>query len=156
MILLKQILSILALLSVGLIANAKEPIYTGTFSNIALGGYDSVSYFDSKGKPLKGSKAHTLEWRGAKWRFISEANLKKFEANPEAFAPSYGGYCAWAISQGKLAKGDPSVFALVDGKLFLNYNAEIEERWQANRDAFIEEAEVKYPKLVTLGEPPKN
>lgn len=156
MILRKYIPLILCFFFLGLAANAEEPVYTGLFGNIALGGYDSVSYFEKNGEPVKGDKIYTFEWRGAEWRFSNQKNLELFRENPKAFAPQYGGYCAWAISQGKLAKGDPKVYALVNGKLYLNYSKKIEKRWHINRDNFIRLAEVEYPQLVDLSESSNN
>ena len=92
MILLKYILPILILLSLSLAVNAEEPIYTGLFGNLALGGDDSVSYFEKDSKPVKGSKTHALEWCSAEWRIANQKNLEEFRKPPEAFAPQYGGY----------------------------------------------------------------
>ena len=89
------------------IANADAPIYTGTFSNKALKGYDAVSYFQNDGVPVKGSDEFQTEWNGADWYFSSADNLNAFRANPEQYAPQYGGYCAWAAAHDTLAKGDP-------------------------------------------------
>ncbi|MCH2155129.1 MAG: hypothetical protein MK080_03920 [Opitutales bacterium] len=136
----------------GSFLQADSPIYTGLFGKTALGGYDAVSYYSEDNQPVKGSKRHKLTWRSATWLFASEENKMSFEADPEAFAPQFGGYCAWAVAQGKLAKGDPKVFTVLDGKLYLNYNRDIDQAWQENRAAFIETANETYPKLVDLKE----
>ena len=83
----------------------KDPIYTAKRSNLALQGYDTVAYF-TVGEPTKGTADFTTTYQGAEFRFVSEENLNLFLADPEAYAPQYGGYCAWAIAQGKTAKGD--------------------------------------------------
>ena len=153
MSLFKRFSSILAFTLFSVSLSAKDPIYTGTFSDTAIGGYDATSYFLEGKGPLKGDKAHTFEWRGAEWRFASAANLAKFKADPESYAPQYGGYCAWAIAQDKLAKGDPEVFAIVDGKLFLNYNEKIADRWETDRANFIVQADKNYSSLVDLSAP---
>lgn len=131
-------------------ATAKEPIYTGTFSNKAVGGYDTVSYFQGTGEPVKGVKDYQTEWRGANWFFASADNLQKFKADPEKYAPQYGGYCAWAVSQGYLAKGDPKVFAKVGDKLYLNYNQDVSDKWEPEKEALIPAADEKYSGLVDL------
>lgn len=128
-------------------AQAADPIYTGTFSNKAIGGYDTVAYF-TEGKPVKGSSDFTTEYKGAKWQFSNAANLAKFKASPTQYAPQYGGYCAWAASQGSLAKGDPKVWNIVDGKLYLNYNKDVEAKWLPNKDEFIKQADQRFPGLV--------
>ena len=125
----------------------KSPIYTGTFSNIAVQGHDPVAYF-TEGKPVKGSKDFTTEYQGAEFRFASAENLEKFKENPEKYAPQYGGYCAWAVSQGYTAKGDADYWAIVDGKLFLNYNKKIQDRWEQNRDVYIDDANTNWPEVL--------
>ena len=81
---------------------SESPVYTGLLSNTGAGGYDTVSYFES-GQPTKGSSEYTTQYQGATWRFANAENLARFKENPERFAPVYGGYCAWAVSQGDLA-----------------------------------------------------
>ncbi len=133
-------------------AFASDPIYTGTFSNKALKGYDAVSYFQGDGKPLKGSKEFQTEWRGADWYFVSKENLEAFKTNPEQYAPQYGGYCAWATAHDTLAKGDPLIYTLLDGKLYLNYDKKIDGNWQPRKAELIKEADAKYPDLVDLNQ----
>jgi len=131
-------------------ALASDPIYTGTFNNTAIKGYDVVSYFVGNGKPVKGSKNFQTKWKGANWRFASAQNLEKFEANPEKYAPQYGGYCAWAVAHGSLAKGDPLVYTLYGGKIYLNYNKSIHKDWLPRKGELITVADEKYPELVDL------
>ncbi|MGB3627617.1 MAG: YHS domain-containing (seleno)protein, partial [Henriciella sp.] len=107
----------------------KAPVYTGTFSNTAVQGHDPVAYF-TEGKPVKGSKKFSTTYQGAEFRFASAENLASFEANPEKYAPQYGGYCAWAVSQGYTAKGDADHWKIVDDKLYLNYNKKVQEDWE--------------------------
>ena len=128
-------------------AQAVDPIHTGWLSDVAVDGYDVVAYFD-QGEPVEGSKEYSTEWRGAEWRFASAEHLAAFEANPEEYAPQYGGYCAWAVAQNKTAAGDPHQWSIVDGKLYLNYNADIQEKWSANRDELIRRANEHWPGLV--------
>ncbi|MEO0393635.1 MAG: YHS domain-containing (seleno)protein [Pseudomonadota bacterium] len=121
-------------------AVAKDPIYTSAFSNVAAGGHDVVAYFDRR-RAVEGNDRYTTEWRGAVWKFSSSYNLAKFKADPEAFAPQYGGYCAWAMARGSFAKGDPDHWKVVDGKLYLNYNADIQNRWEQDIPGFIDRAD---------------
>src|SRR5690348_2635505 len=95
----------------------KPPIYKGVFDEAAVSGYDAVAYFTT-GKPVEGSKTFEYMYKGVAWRFASAENLAAFKANPGKYAPQYGGYCAWAVSQGKTAKGDPNVWKIVNGKLY--------------------------------------
>ena len=122
------------------------PIYTPFHNSVAVGGYDTVSYFS--GKPMKGDKRYTTEYKGAKWYFATQANLDLFSANPKAFAPQYGGYCAWAIAHGKLAKGSPKDWHVEDGKLYLNFNKRIQDQWLADKDQLIVEADARWPDVL--------
>jgi len=129
------------------LAQAEPPIYTGAFDDLAVQGYDPVAYF-TDGKPVKGSKDFATEYKGATFRFASAANLAKFMADPGAYAPQYGGYCAWAVSQGYTAKGDAKNWKIVDGKLYLNYNTSIQKKWEADIPGFIASADTHWPELV--------
>lgn len=119
-------------------ALAEGGIYVGTEgAKVAVGGYDTVSYFRGQGVPVKGSAAFKLTWKGAEWRFATAENAAAFKANPSAFAPQYGGHCAWAIAQGYLAPGDPTAYDVVNGKLYLNYDQGIRTKWRKNIAGFI-------------------
>ncbi|AZT84826.1 YHS domain-containing protein [Marinobacter sp. NP-4(2019)] len=125
----------------------EDPVYTGLLSNTGAGGYDTVSYFKT-GEPTKGSTEYTTEYMGATWRFSTAENLALFEATPERYAPAYGGYCAWAVSQGYLAKGDPQHWAIRDGRLFLNYDESVQNRWLKDTEAFIRQADKNWPQVL--------
>lgn len=146
---MKTFLMIMAFALVGFAvpAFAADKVYTGTFSNKAVSGYDTVAYF-TEGKPVKGSSEHKSEYNGATWHFSSAENKAKFDENPSKYAPQYGGYCAWAVSQGYTASGDPNQWAIHNGKLYLNYNADVKKKWDANRDGFIADANKNWPTLV--------
>lgn len=125
----------------------KAPVYTGTFSNTAVEGHDPVAYF-SEGRPVKGSRDFTTEYQGAEFRFASQENLDIFLADPEKYAPQFGGYCAWAVSEGYTAKGDADHWAIVDGKLYLNYNKKIQNRWEQDREMHIVKANTNWPEVL--------
>lgn len=128
-------------------AAAVEPVYTPRFGDLALGGYDAVAYF-SEGGPQRGSREFEHRWRGAAWRFASEANRARFAAEPERFAPRYGGYCAWAVSRGYTAAGDPLLWKIVDEKLYLNYNKKAQSQWEEDIPGNIARADENWPTLV--------
>ena len=112
---------------------------------VAIGGYDPVAYFEDGG-PAEGSAEHTAEWHGATWRFASAEHKNAFEADPEKYAPQYGGYCAWALGEkDSLAPIDPTVWTVVGDKLYLNYDRGVQEKWLADRDALIERADENWP-----------
>ena len=128
-------------------AFAKDPVYTGRFSTLAVEGYDAVAYF-TDGKPVKGAKDFVTTYNGAEWRFASAGNLALFEVAPEKYVPQYGGYCAWAVSQGYTASADPTQWRIVNGKLYLNYNAEIQQRWAQDIPANISAANANWPNVL--------
>ena len=113
---------------------------------LALGGYDPVAYFQ-EGKPVKGKKEFEHEWNGAKWHFSSAANHDLFTANPEKYTPQYGNFCAWGMSQGKFFDGDPEVWKVVDGKLYVNFNKDIEKTWVTDIPGFIKKANDNWPRM---------
>ena len=122
-------------------------IYTGILSATAVGGYDPVAYF-TDGKPTPGKAEFSHTWKGVTWRFTNAGNRDAFKAKPEAYAPQYGGYCAWAVSQGYTAKGDPNAWSIVDGKLYLNYNADVQKTWQKDASGNIAKADRNWPKVL--------
>lgn len=126
-----------------------DPIETGTFNNYAIYGYDTVAYF-TQNKAVKGSSKINFEWRGAQWHFSSEENLAMFKSDPEKYAPQYGGYCAYAMSDGRLVGIDEDAFTITDGKLYLNYSKSVMKEWRSNAEQFIQEADGHYPTLVEL------
>lgn len=135
--------AMLALLLAGA-AHASGPVHTGWFGNLAVDGHDVVAYF-TRGEPVEGAAAHSTEWNGAEWRFASAESLERFQADPERYAPAYGGFCAYAVAEGYTAAGDPRHWSIHEGRLYLNYNGEVQSRWESDRDAYIAAAEKNWP-----------
>ncbi|MEO1255160.1 MAG: YHS domain-containing (seleno)protein, partial [Bacteroidota bacterium] len=79
--------------------------------------------------------------------FSSQENKDVFKAAPEKYAPQFGGYCAYAVSQGYTYQSSPEAWKIVDGKLYLNYSKSIQKRWEANQSEFIKNAESNWPKI---------
>lgn len=126
---------------------AEAPIYTGTFSSVAVSGYDPVAYFKA-GKPIKGDKQFTYKWMGAEWRFSSAENRDAFAKSPTSYAPQYGGYCAYAVAMNSTASSDPKAWKIVDGKLYLNYDADIGKKWAAKQNEYIKSANANWPRVL--------
>lgn len=127
-------------------AAAADSIYTSWKNNLAVGGYDTVSFFS--GKPQEGKKEYTLNHASAEWRFLNQGNLDLFKTNPDAFMPQYGGYCAWAVAHNKLAKGSPKYWHVEDGKLYLNFNARIKRRWEKDVLGYVHKAGDHWPEIL--------
>lgn len=122
------------------------PVWTGILgTEAAVGGYDSVSYF--RGKPIEGNDAFTTVWKGATFKFASAANLAAFKAAPDRYAPQYGGHCAWAAANNYRFAADPKVWKIVDGRLYLNYNQDVQVKWQRDIPGMIAKGNANWVKL---------
>ncbi len=113
----------------------------------AIRGTDPVAYF-TQSSPVVGKAEFTHEWSGANWLFATAENRDLFAANPEKYAPQYGGYCAWAVSQGATAPIDPQAWKIVDGKLYLNLNKKIQTRWEQDIPGNIAKADSNWPGVL--------
>ncbi len=129
-----------ALLTAGKPINANR-------SGVAIKGYDPVAYFKDSA-PAKGSASYNTTWMEVKWFFVNQENLDTFKANPEKYAPQYGGYCAWAVSQGSTANIDPKAFKVVDDKLYLNYSLKIQKKWERDIPGNITKADANWPGVI--------
>jgi YHS domain-containing protein len=123
-----------------------EPVYK--FSGaLALKGYDAVSYFNT-GSAVVGSEQYAHEWNGANWHFASAVNRDLFASEPHKYAPQYGGYCAWAVGHGYTAKGDPEAWKIVDGKLYLNYNKSVQEKWMQDIPNYVAKGDENWQQFL--------
>lgn len=125
---LKKLLVVAVLVTAGFLtqpANATNTLAT------AIGGYDTVAYF-TKDEAVQGRAKFHHFWNGAVWFFSSEANRDKFKADPTDYAPQFDGYCAWAASQNYKRPGDPQVWQIVDGKLYIKVHEGAQKKWRAD------------------------
>lgn len=113
---------------------------------IALGGTDPVAYF-AEGKPVQGSSEYSFDYDGATWHFASAANRDAFAADPGSYAPQYGGYCAFAAAQNALVSTVPEAWKIADGKLYLNYSKDVQNRWEEDIPGYIAKADANWPNL---------
>jgi YHS domain-containing protein len=113
---------------------------------VAIKGYDAVAYFTDS-KPVKGSPSFTHQWNGATWQFATAEHRDAFAKSPEKFAPQYGGYCAYGVSQNHTAPIDPEAWTVLDGKLFLNNSQSVKKTWSQSIPKYIEEADKNWPGL---------
>lgn len=113
----------------------------------AADGYDVVAYYglDEGAAPVAGNDAYTTRYKGVQWRFSSRENLEAFEADPARYAPAYGGYCAWAMARGQLAKGAPDAWYVHGGKLYLNVNKRIQRRWLSDLENEVAQGDANWP-----------
>ena len=137
--------------SVLLLALASPALQAGQLINrarngLAIDGYDPVAYF-VEGKPLKGNPAISVEIDGTRYYFASTATREMFVKNPQQYAPQYGGFCAYAVSRGYTADIDPQAWAVVDGKLYLNYSKRAQRLWQEDVPGNIRKGDANWPRL---------
>lgn len=127
-------------------AHADEP-YVYSIEGVALGGYDVVAYF-TKGAPQLGTPEYAIKWHGAVWHFASAEALLEFEMNPEAYAPQFGGYCAYGVAQGAISPIEPDQFSIRDGKLYLMRSQTVMDLWRADESGWAALAQTQWPDVL--------
>ena len=137
----RKILLMLAMLTATATGVAGTLQYTT--DNGAIDGYDPVSYF-TEGQPERGAADITAEWNNTVWRFTSEEHRDAFVANPEKYAPQYGGFCALGMAHGSDVPTDPTAWTIWGDKLYLNMISEVSITWRYNPDRLIERANKKW------------
>ena len=120
---------------------------------VGLEGYDVLAYF-LEGKPEKGKEQFTHAWEGVTWKFSTAEHRDLFVADPERYAPQCGGYCAYAVSRGTTAHGDPLQWAIVAGRLFVNSNGFAMSLWNRDRTGNIDAADQNWPLIRAIVAPP--
>lgn len=114
---------------------------------IAVDGSDVVAYF-TQGMPVTGSADFAYDWMGATWLFSSAEHRDMFAATPEAYAPQFGGYCAYAVSQGYTAPTIPEAWRIVDSKLYLNFSLRAQELWLQDVPGNIAKGNANWPAVL--------
>lgn len=127
-------------------ASADTPAYF-TRNGIAISGYDAVAYFTA-GQAVEGRQDIAVEWKGATWRFATQANRDIFETDPRTYAPQYGGYCAYAMSRGYVDSTDPLAWRIVDGKLYLIHSRHEVGEWAQNLARNLRLSESNWPSVL--------
>ncbi len=128
-------------------ALAVSPVNRTLFGGLAIDGYDPVAYF-LDGHPAEGKKEFSFDWKGATWRFASADHRDRFVADPDHYAPQYGGYCAWAVSQGYTAGIDPEAWTIHEGKLYLNYDKDIQKKWMLDVPGNVAKGDANWPGIL--------
>jgi hypothetical protein len=136
---------VLALLAVQAAAG-ELPVNAGA-DKVAIKGYDTVAYF-TIGQPTKGLSEFEYEWQGAKWHFANAEHRDLFVGNPDKYAPRFGGFCAMGMSMGMKFGADPEAWAVVDGKLYLNYDKPALEEFKQDAPSHIAKADANWDKMV--------
>jgi YHS domain-containing protein len=122
--------------SSGPAARAESGTETAT---AGVGGYDPVAYF-SQSEAVRGSGRYTAEYQGVTYLFSSEANKNAFEKDPTRYLPAFGGYCAYGVAKGKKFWADPTVWEVVNGRLYLNLDRSVQQKWDEDKPGYITQA----------------
>ncbi len=142
---MKRLLSFTLLIAFTSLAQAQTPAYCNQ-NGVAIKGYDAVAYFKDSAA-IAGNKQFSYTWQNTEWYFKNQANLDAFKAAPEKYAPQFGGYCAYGVSQDHKSPTDPTAFTILNNKLYLNYNPKVKTLWMKNTSGNIEKAETNWPAL---------
>lgn len=143
-----------AAISLGVIAAvspalaAKPAIYLKKGEAVAVGGYDLTSYQTGAGIPVKGAAQFAIAHNGATYHFANAQNAAAFKANPAKYLPAYGGYCAYALARNQLAAGDPLLYDVVNGRLFLNFSKGTQKTWRKDPATEIRKGDANWPAVL--------
>ena len=137
---------LLSLLALTFVASTAAVQAEDVHSTVGVQGYDLVSYQTGK-KPLQGNGNHLVTHNGVNYLFSSKANQEAFKKNPSKYLPAYGGWCAFGVSVGKKFIGDPTVWEIVDGKLYFNLDNSIKSTWVKDIPGNIKKADANWPKI---------
>ncbi len=112
----------------------------------AISGYDPVAYF-TMNKAVRGSGMHTAQHAGSTFMFSSAKNKALFASNPSRYLPEFDGYCAFGAAMGKKFYTDPTIFGIVNNKLYLNLNKDIQKKWNADQKNMIRKGHANWAKM---------
>ncbi len=113
----------------------------------AIQGYDVMAYWNQE-KAVQGNPDISFEYKDATWHFVSAENRDKFAADPEKYAPQYGGYCAYAAAKGSVVGIDVNAWSIHNDKLYLNYNKAVRAIWSLDEDGYIAKGDANWPKIL--------
>ncbi len=139
----KILLAVFTLITSSMAVYGQQPAIFQTEGK-AIHGYDVVAYYNV-GQPVKGNDSLSFHWSNSSWLFSSPANLELFRQNPEKYAPQYGGYCAYGTAGGYKAPTQPNAWAIVNGKLYFNYNLKVKAGWDKDQAGYISKADTNWP-----------
>ena len=121
--------------------------YNTLYAGQGAKGYDVVAYFTDN-KAVPGNDKFVAEYGGVTWKFASAEHRDMFKGNPAKYAPQYGGFCAWGVANNKLFDVDPvNGWTIIDGKLYLNFNADILDTFSKDASGFTGKANRNWPGL---------
>lgn len=145
----KKLTLMAALLGTSLSLMAADIDMSVDENDLAIKGYDPVAYFTDAGA-VQGNPQFSATYKNAIYHFASSENRDQFKADPQAFAPQYGGYCAFGVAMGKKFETDPQAWKIEDGKLYLNLDKTVQQRWLEDTQGFIQDANTNWTSIKTV------
>jgi len=138
---------VLGILLIGILPSSAKDLVNVIWSGVAIKGYDPVAYF-TDGKPVKGDAKFQSTYQGAIYDFASAEHKAVFDQNPAKYAPQFGGFCAYAVSKNSTASISPEAFQIVDGRLLLQYDLGIREKFNQDTAGNLKKADANWSGLV--------
>jgi YHS domain-containing protein len=145
--------SIFRFASVAILSLTATYALAGDFSEekgVALSSYDALSYFTPAPDPILGVKDLSFDYKGSKFYFITSSHLRAFASDPERYAPQFGGFDAYGVSQGRKVGAHPRVFAVVDGKLYMFSDVESRKNWKKDVAGNVTRASEQWSEVSKL------
>jgi YHS domain-containing protein len=139
----------ITILAVPMLVAAAPPELNLDAQGVAIHGYDPVAYF-TDGKPVKGSARFSHKVGDATYHFASAGHRDRFAKDPAKYAPQFGGYCAMGTAMGKKLDVDPLAWRIVDGKLYLNLNKDVQKKWLSDVPGHLKQAEAKWAEIMSI------
>lgn len=115
---------------------------------VAVKGHDVVAYF-MDGAPTPGKAEFSAKHDGVTYQFATAAHRDAFKANPAKYAPQFGGFCAMGVALGRKLDGDPTAWKIVDSKLYLNVNKDVQKKWLEDVPGNLVKADASWPQIKT-------
>ncbi len=145
---MKMMQTVLGSLFAMFLATVAAPAFAGDVTNSTSGisGYDPVAYF-TDGKPMRGSGYHMAEHEGVTYAFATKEHKEMFEASPGKYVPAWGGYCAYGVAVGKKFASDPEARKIVQGKLYLNLDRDIQSKWAMDIPGYLKKSEANWKEI---------
>jgi YHS domain-containing protein len=142
----KLFLASLVLFAVSAFAGAKTLVNVDK-NGVGIKGYDPVAYF-TQNQPVQGNPQFQSTHNDVKYYFASQANKAAFDANPSKYEPQFGGFCAYAASRGHTAKIEPDAFQVINGRLLLQYDKSIRDKFNQDTQGNLKKADQNWPGIV--------
>jgi YHS domain-containing protein len=138
---------ILTLILLSVTAQAQKRLVNTDKQGLALKGHDPVAFF-TQGRPVAGDYRYESNYNGTRYRFASAENKKLFDTDPARYVPQFGGFCAYGVSRGYAVDVELDAFQIVDGRLLMQYDKSVRDRFNQDTEGNLKRADANWPKVV--------